>query len=41
MEEIKAEGKLIAETGLKHVLILTGESQIHSSLDYILEAVEI
>ncbi|MDF2565364.1 MAG: thiH [Massilibacillus sp.] len=40
MEEIKAEGKLIAETGLKHVLILTGESQEHSSPDYILQAVE-
>lgn len=38
--EIAAEGEMIAKTGLKHVLILTGESQAHSPLDYILDAVE-
>lgn len=39
MAEIAEEGRKIAETGLKHVLLLTGESPVHSSLDYILEAV--
>lgn len=40
MDEIRTEGALIAKTGLKHVLVLTGESQKHSSVDYILEAVK-
>lgn len=40
IKEIHTEGKCIAETGLKHVLLLTGESQTHSSLQYILSAVE-
>lgn len=39
LDEIRAEGAAIAKTGLKHVLILTGESQTHSALDYILAAV--
>lgn len=38
--EIDAEGTVIAQTGLKHVLVLTGESEAHSSLTYILDAVE-
>lgn len=39
MKEIEKEGEWIAKTGLKHVLVLTGESPIHSSVDYIVEAV--
>lgn len=40
-EEIAAEAEAIARTGLRHILILTGESQKYSPLDYILDAVEI
>lgn len=40
MAEIVEEGRKIAETGLKHILLLTGESPIHSSFEYILEATE-
>ena len=40
LEEIRTEGKCIAQTGLKHVLVLTGESPVHSSVEYILAAVE-
>lgn len=39
LAEIRAEGAAIAATGLRHVLVLTGESMAHSPLDYILEAV--
>lgn len=38
---IDAEGAAIAPTGLKHVLVLTGESQAHSPLTYILQAVQV
>ncbi len=33
--EIEAECKEIAKTGIKHVLVLTGESRKYSSIDYI------
>lgn len=39
-EEAAAEGKLIAETGLKHILLLTGESRRHSPPEYIRACVE-
>lgn len=40
MHEIRVEGKSIAKEGFKHLLLLTGESKIHSSVEYIGEAVE-
>lgn len=39
LEEVEAEAKVIAATGLKHILILTGDSTKHSSIDYIKECV--
>lgn len=41
LEEIETEMKNIAQTGLKEILILTGESRCHSPIEYIAEAVEI
>ncbi|HIT72840.1 MAG TPA: 2-iminoacetate synthase ThiH [Candidatus Fimicola cottocaccae] len=41
MEEIEEEYKAIAKTGLKEILLLTGESKYHSSVEYIGEAVEL
>lgn len=41
LAEVKAEAKAIAATGLKHLLILTGESRYHSSVEYIRQCVEI
>ncbi len=41
MEDIEAEAKAIAATGLRHILVLTGESRVHTSVDYILQAVTI
>ncbi|MCL4377021.1 MAG: 2-iminoacetate synthase ThiH [Actinobacteria bacterium] len=40
-EEVEQEAKAISSTGLKHILILTGESRLHSSVSYIEECVEI
>jgi len=40
-EEVEAEARLIASTGLKHVLVLTGESRRHSPVSYIKECVEV
>lgn len=31
LEEVEKEAELLAATGLKHILILTGESRVHSS----------
>jgi 2-iminoacetate synthase len=39
--ELVKEAEIIAATGLKHVLILTGESRGHSPVSYIKECVEI
>lgn len=39
LAEIDAEAAIISKTGLKHVLVLTGQSQVHSPLSYILDAV--
>ncbi len=41
MEDIRQEGLRIAETGLQHVLVLTGESQGYSPVSYIGEAVSV
>ena len=41
MEEIEREYKAIAKTGLKEILILTGESKKASGVEYIGEAVEL
>jgi len=39
--EVEQEAQIIAGTGLKHVLILTGESRLKSPVSYIKECVEI
>ena len=41
VEEIDHEMKVIADTGMEEVLILTGESRAHSDVPYIGEAVKI
>ncbi|MGL5512513.1 MAG: radical SAM protein, partial [Sporomusa sp.] len=41
LEQVRAEAAAIAATGLKHILILTGESRHHSSVGYIKECVQI
>lgn len=41
MVQIEAEAKQISKSGLKHILVLTGESRRHSSVEYIGEAVKI
>jgi len=40
-EEIDREMKIVAERGIRNILILTGESRSMSSVSYILESVEI
>ena len=40
-EEIETEAKLIFERGIRHILLLTGESPKHASLKYIKKAVQI
>ena len=39
LEEVAVEAKLIADTGLKHILILTGDSTVHSPVSYIKDCV--
>lgn len=41
MPEIEAEAKAIVSKGIKQIILLTGESRIHSSLDYMLQSVEV
>jgi len=41
MEELKIEAKAISQMGIRHILILTGESRKHSSVDYIMECVRV
>ncbi|MGI6014053.1 MAG: 2-iminoacetate synthase ThiH [Oscillospiraceae bacterium] len=41
MEEIENEMKIIADTGMEEILILTGESRSYSPVEYIGEAVKI
>ena len=40
-EEVEREAKIISETGLKHILILTGESRRMSPVGYIKDCVKI
>lgn len=40
-EEIEKEARLISQSGLKHILLLSGESRKHTAPDYIESAVEI
>lgn len=40
-EEVEKEAQFISSTGLKHILVLTGESRIESPVSYILECVKI
>ncbi len=41
LEEIREEALTIAQTGLQHILILTGESRQHTPVAYIREAVSL
>lgn len=41
LEEVEAEAKILAGTGLKHILVLTGESTKHSPVSYIKEAIAV
>ncbi len=41
LEDVEEEGRVIASTGLKHVLILTGESREMSPVSYIKECVRV
>lgn len=41
LKEVEVEAKAIASTGLKHVIILTGESRVHSPVAYIKDCVEV
>jgi len=40
-EEIEKEAQEISKTGLKHILILTGESAHHTPVSYIVDAVKV
>ncbi|WP_446899032.1 2-iminoacetate synthase ThiH [Clostridium sp. LBM24168] len=40
-EEIDREAKAISQTGLKHIILLTGESRYHCPMEYLKEAVKI
>jgi len=39
LEEIELEAKAISETGLRHILLLTGESKKDTPVEYIIDAV--
>ncbi|KNY29979.1 thiazole biosynthesis protein ThiH [Pseudobacteroides cellulosolvens ATCC 35603 = DSM 2933] len=41
MEDLKIEAKAISQMGIRHILILTGESRKHSSVEYIKECVKV
>lgn len=41
MEQIEAEAQALAKLGLKHILILTGESKTHTPVSYIVDAVKV
>lgn len=41
LEEIEAEAKAISSTGLKHILVLTGENEAATPVSYIIDAVKI
>lgn len=41
MEEIEVEAKILADLGLKHILVLTGESKTHTPVAYLVAAVKV
>ena len=41
LEEIEKEAKIIASTGLRHILILTGESKHHANTDYLVSCISL
>ncbi|WBW95532.1 2-iminoacetate synthase ThiH [Oceanirhabdus sp. W0125-5] len=41
LDEIREEAEEVCKTGIKHVLLLTGESKIHSPVEYIKDSVQI
>lgn len=41
LEEIKSESEAVAKQGFKHIILLTGESQIHSPTRYIVDAIKV
>ena len=41
MEQLDVEAKAIADTGLKHLLILTGEAPAKAGVDYLEECMEV
>ncbi|HYH04241.1 MAG TPA: 2-iminoacetate synthase ThiH, partial [Bacillota bacterium] len=41
LEEVEQEARQIAATGLKHLLVLTGESRGHASVSYISDSVRV
>lgn len=41
LEQVEAEAKAIAATGLQHVLVLTGDSRHHSSPEWIADAIRV
>jgi 2-iminoacetate synthase len=40
-DEVEAEARVIAASGLQHLLVLTGESRQHSSISYIRDCVQV
>jgi 2-iminoacetate synthase len=41
LAEVEVEGKSIAATGLRHILLLTGESRSHATLSYLADCIGI
>lgn len=41
LEQIEIEAKALSNQGLKHILVLTGESKTHTPVSYIVEAVKV
>ena len=41
LEEIEKEAVIIAETGIKHILVLTGEAEKVTPMDYLIDAIEL
>lgn len=41
LEELAAEAEVIARTGLKHILLLTGESRYHTPVSYITDCIKV
>ncbi|MFH1877670.1 MAG: 2-iminoacetate synthase ThiH [Candidatus Omnitrophota bacterium] len=41
LEEVEEEARFISSSGLKHILVLTGESRAHTPLSYIKECIPI